>query len=113
MAGPAVAIDLAAVEPRVQHTLTLQLQRASAEHARRDGDARFDIDRHSAHGFDGNARHLDVQIESIEQRTREPPAVTLDLLGRASTLAASVSQITTGTRIHRRDQLKARWELRV
>src|SRR5712692_9192486 len=52
--------------------------------------------------------HFDLDIDTIEQRSREPAAVARNLVGRAAALAAEMSQIPARARIHCADQLEAR-----
>ena len=52
-------------------------------------------------------RHLHLQVDTVEQRTREARLITLDLCRRAVTGLARIAQMATGAGIHRRDQLEA------
>src|SRR5438874_2370712 len=53
-------------------------------------------------------RSFDVQIDAIEQRTRDPSAVAANVGGGASTLAAGVREEPTRARVHRRDEKERR-----
>src|SRR5882672_6853256 len=57
--------------------------------------------------------HLDLDIDTIEQRPRKPAAVARNLIGRAATSAAEVSQIPARAGIHCADQLESRRILRL
>src|SRR5712692_7825415 len=52
--------------------------------------------------------HFDLDIDPVQQRSREPAAVARDLVGRAAAPAAEMSQIPARTGIHCADQLEAR-----
>jgi len=57
-------------------------------------------------------RHeFDVNIDAVDERSREPISVARDLLCRAMAAAARIPGISAGTRIHRGNQLKLRGEL--
>jgi hypothetical protein len=52
-----------------------------------------------------------VQIDTIEQRSRDPAAVPFDAFARAAATAIPIAEMTARAWIHRRDELKARREL--
>src|SRR3954465_15841230 len=56
-------------------------------------------------------RHLDLHVDTIEQRSRELAPVARDLVGRATTAAGVVSEVPAGAGIHGRDKLEVRREL--
>src|SRR5689334_18689742 len=53
-------------------------------------------------------RHVDVNVDSIQQWPGDLSHVTLDLRQRTATLARRIIPKTTGARIHRRGQNKRR-----
>ena len=61
----------------------------------------------------GERRHLELEIDAIEQRTGDPAAVPRDLIGRAAAARARMSEIAARTRIHRGDELEHGRELRL
>src|SRR5690606_2449923 len=61
--------------------------------------------------LEGRPRHLDVQVEPIEQRTRDAAPVVLETRGRAPAAVRAVAAVAAGARVHCRDQLKLRREL--
>lgn len=54
--------------------------------------------------FPGKSRHLDVDVDAVEERTRDARAVALDQLGGAGARFRGVSQVAAGAGIHRRRQ---------
>ena len=58
-------------------------------------------------------RHLDLQVDAVEQRPGDARAVARNLVRRAAAAAVGVAEITAGAGIHRRDQLEARREIRL
>ena len=62
----------------------------------------------SVQRFDRRPLHLHVNVDAVEQRTRDPAAVSLYPLGAASAVAARVAEVTAGTGIHCRDELESR-----
>ena len=55
-----------------------------------------------------HARHVDVQVEPVEQRPRDPPGVLLEPARRALAAIGAVAAIAARTRIHRGDELELR-----
>jgi len=51
-------------------------------------------------------RHLDVNVDSIEQGTADAFLVALDYVRRASTFAQRIAEIAAWARVHRRDKYK-------
>jgi hypothetical protein len=56
----------------------------------------------------GQGRHLDLQIDAVEQRPGDFAAVARHNVRCAAAFRAGVPKITAGTRIHRRHELKVR-----
>src|SRR5207342_3457623 len=54
------------------------------------------------------ARHFDVQVDAIHQRTRHARGVALDGFGRTAATARGVAGPAARARIHRGDELEAR-----
>ncbi len=52
-------------------------------------------------------RHLDVEVDAVEQRSRDPPAVALDHRRRAAAVVAPVPAVAAGAGVHRRHQREA------
>ena len=59
----------------------------------------------------GEARHLDVQVDAIEQRPRDAGEVTAHRRRRAAAAAGRIARIAAGAGIHGGDELEARREL--
>src|SRR5712691_1275890 len=100
-------LDVAGAEPGVVLALAFELPSARAFDALPDLRGAFA----SAHLHDlvfAQRGHLDLDIDPIQQRSREPAAVARDLVGRAAAPAAEMSQIPARTGIHCADQLEAR-----
>ena len=57
-----------------------------------------------------HGRHLDVHVEAIEQRTRDPRAIGVQAIRRAKTARRAVAAVAAWARIHCRDELKIRGE---
>src|SRR5438046_2159437 len=55
---------------------------------------------------DRHPRHLDVEIDAVEERPRHARAVAVDERRRAAAGAGAVAEVAAGARVHRRDQLK-------
>jgi hypothetical protein len=60
-----------------------------------------------------HARHLDVHVDSVQQRSGHATAVLLDAFRRAPAAGRRVSEVPARARVHGCHQLKARRELRV
>src|SRR5690606_29393410 len=58
----------------------------------------------------GLASDGQVQIDAIEQRSREFAAIALDLIRRAAAATAGIAKVAARAGVHRRNQLKACWE---
>src|SRR5580698_7197555 len=56
-------------------------------------------------------RHLDAQIDPIEQWPRDALTVARDAAGAATAVARAVAEIAAGAGIHRGDELKSRRQL--
>ena len=54
------------------------------------------------------ARYFDPQVDAIEQWPRDTLTVTRDARGAAQAVARIITKLTTGTGIHRGDELKPR-----
>ena len=52
-------------------------------------------------------RHLDLQIDPIQQRPGDARPVACDLIGGAATFAARMAEVAAGAGIHRRNELKS------
>jgi hypothetical protein len=55
-----------------------------------------------------NARHLDVHVDAVEQRTRDPGPIALNFGGRTVAIARRVALAPAGAGIHGRDELECR-----
>ena len=55
-------------------------------------------------------RHFDMQINTVEQRTGNALAISLNLDGAAAALAFQIAKISARTRIHRGDEHEFRWK---
>src|SRR5438445_7172064 len=51
-----------------------------------------------------NTRNMDPQVDPIEERTRDPPAIPLDLIREARALALGIAPEAAGTWVHRGDE---------
>lgn len=58
----------------------------------------------------GFPRHGQVQVDTVEQRTGQLVAIPLHHVRRAAAAPAGLAEISTGARVHGRDQLEARWK---
>ncbi len=63
------------------------------KHALCHVSAAFHLRSVGAHCFDGHANDLDVNIQAIDQRAREPRAITLHLFEAAVTFGADIVEI--------------------
>src|SRR5712691_8518967 len=52
--------------------------------------------------------HLDLDIDTIEERPRKLVTVAYHLIGRAAAFTAEMSQVSAGTGVHCADQLESR-----
>src|SRR5690606_6937857 len=86
---------------------TRQLTLARGAHPGAHGDRRF-AGSASAHFGMADARHLQLEIDAIEQRPGNPPAVTCYLVGRAPAVAVGVAGMSAWAGIHGRYELEAR-----
>jgi hypothetical protein len=57
-----------------------------------------------------NRRHVDGQIDAVEQRPRQLCLIFLGATGRATARPARLRQVAAAARVHRRDELDARRE---
>lgn len=103
--GLAVLVDLTVRQLSVGSALARQLPRTRRADAGGDERRRFAVGR-ILQVCCGQRGDFDLQIDAIEQRAGNPQAVTRDLIGRASALAAGRAVETAGAGIHRRDQLE-------
>jgi hypothetical protein len=101
-----------AFESRVRAGLPLKLQFPRSGHPRCDDCGRLTAIRAGNLGR-GDARHLDVQVDPIQQRPRDPRSIGRDSIRRAPAPRRRVAEVPAGTRIHCRHQLKARWKFRL
>src|SRR5207249_2499551 len=77
---------------------------------------RFDPGAHGRRGLlgrgvvgergDGHPRHLDVEVDAVEERPRHARAVAVDERRRTAAGAGAVAEVAAGARVHRRDELK-------
>src|SRR5712675_1939112 len=81
--------------------------------ASRDLRAGFAAATWLAQALELHARNVYMQVQTIEQRTRNPGAIPLHLISSAATSIVRVAEIATRTRVHRRDQLEARRKFRL
>ena len=100
---------------RVVDALALHLALARGAHALRHLRRRLAVgQRHQLRRRD--RRHLDLQVDAVEQRAGQPRLVTRDRVGRAAAGPAGGgegAEKAAGARVHRRDQLEARRERRL
>src|SRR6185295_1148633 len=57
-----------------------------------------------AQALERNARDVNAEVDPVEHRTGQLPAVTLDLVRKASALAFGITPEATRTRVHRRHE---------
>ena len=62
-------------------------------------------------GFGRHRRHVDTQVDAVEQRPADAALVTRDRVGRAAAGQAWMAELAARTRVHRGDQLEARREI--
>jgi len=104
---PAPTLDPRIGEPRVAAALTRELQAACTGYTLGRGCRGLGPPVSGCGELTcREARYLDLQVESIEQRGRDPPAIAADLGGRAATVYGSVPEPPAGTGIHRRNELE-------
>ena len=60
----------------------------------------------------GQLRHLDVQVDAVQQRPRQAPLIACDLVGRAAAGRLALAQVAAGAGVHRGHELEARREFR-
>ena len=56
----------------------------------------------------GQLRHLDVQVDTVQQRARQAALVARHLVGRAAAGRLALAQVAARAGVHRGDELKAR-----
>jgi hypothetical protein len=104
-----VDVDRRRAELGVRHPLALDGPGTRRAYARCDDAARLAVG--AAHQFLGlHGRHLDLQVDAVEQRSRQPSLVTRDQVGRAAALlrrASCGTEPAAGAGVHRRDELEA------
>lgn len=111
-AQDAVAVDLARTQAGIGLAAALQLAAACRNHTPGNCLAGFAV--RCAAGPQHIMRqpgHFDMQIDAIQQRPRDPRAVTLNLVAGAMAAAGRIAEIPARAGIHGRDQLKPRGEL--
>ena len=94
---------------RIRFALARELALPRSLHTCTDDRARFPA-RTTRELIRRNRRHFDVNVDPIEQRSRDASAVTSHLFGRAMAFARVVTEIPARARIHRGNQGKARWK---
>src|SRR5258708_38747203 len=109
----AVTLHRRIVQLGVEGPLALCLQLSSPHDASGDLRAGFTATTRLAQALELYARNVYMQVQTIEQRTRNPGAIPLHLISSAVTSIVRVAEIATRTRVHRRDQLEARREFRL
>ena len=110
--GLAPLLDFLRAQQVVWLALALCLRVRRRHHACAHSGARF------ARGCAGEfgliqGRHVDLQVDAVEQRPGNPGAITRHLIGVAAAFARCVAQIAAGAGVHRGHQLKARREIRL
>ena len=104
------ALDILWRQERVRHALPCDLPLARGDDARPDFSTAFR--RNTAHHrIRLEARHFDLDVDSIEQRTRDAIAISKDSLRRAVTTSGRMTEVSARTGIHRRDELELRRKL--
>src|SRR5260370_39087181 len=101
------------VQAGVAGPLSAYLQLSSPHDASGDLRAGFAAATRLAQAFEVYARNVYVQIQTIEQRARNPSAIPPHLICGAVTSTVRVAEIATRTRVHRRDELEARRKFRL
>jgi hypothetical protein len=71
------------------------------------GDRKAGLSRRALQFNQLDTRHLHMEVDSVEQRSRNAVAIALDLERGAAAFVPWVAEVTTGTRIHRRQQGEA------
>lgn len=104
----AMAVDVAGFERGIGFALPLSLQGVGGGDARPDRRRSFSGVAGGQLGF-GDGGNVDMQVDSVEQRSGEFAPVAADLFGGAAT--ARLAEIAAGTGVHGGDQLKAGREL--
>src|SRR6185295_17167704 len=72
-----------------------------------EGDGRRGLARAAAQLPQGDRRHLDVEVDAIEERSRDPRAIALDHGRRTAAEAAGVSEMPAGAGVERADETEA------
>lgn len=108
----AVAVHLPARQRKVRFSLALELARARIRNAAANCCGSLTLyfvrELFLRHGW-----HLDLEVDSVEQRSGNPAAVTRHVVRRATAAAIGVPQVAAWARIHRCHQLKLRGEFRL
>ncbi len=97
-------------DARVDAALSLQRHVTGIGHPRRDRRTRLVIGGAASDAGEALPRNLDLQIDTIEQRTGQTRTVRPDPVPAAGTAAVRITQLAAGAWIHRRDELEPRRE---
>src|SRR6185295_19937290 len=96
----------------IRLTLASMLKRARSADASADRGARLAF-RAPGNLLRWHRRDFDMNVDAIQQRSRDAPPVACYLIGRAATSTAVVPKKAARARIHRGDELKARRKVRL
>ena len=58
---------------------------------------------------DRHAAHMNLHVNTVQQWAGQPPAVAVDLIGRAAAGVIRVAGVATGAGVHGGNQLKICW----
>src|SRR5262245_12633992 len=110
--GSAVAVDFPGAEERVRLALSRELQFPCLLHPLLDECRGLAVGRAEQLAL-ARGGYLQLDVDSVGERTGHSPAVARDPLRRASAAAGAIAAMPARTGIHRRDELEARRELRL
>jgi hypothetical protein len=92
----AIAFDFTRRQPRIGFAGALQLPFAAAGHALAHAGAGFGGGVAVAERGTFDPRHVDVQIDTVEQRAGDAGAIAQHLIRRAAAFAGDIAQISAG-----------------
>ena len=104
-----MALDFAWLQSAVGLLLPLALPPGGYDTAVAHYGAGLFVDRAAPRGqcLGGQRRHLELQVDSIEQRPRDARTIARDLIRRAAAAARGMAKIAAWAWIHRCDQLES------
>ena len=105
--------DLTVAQPGVALALTSDLDLSRNLHARRYANTGFADQRRIVEVIQIHPRHLQMDVESFEHRTRNTAHVLRDLAWRAIAVAERVTEASARTGVHGRNELELRRVLHV